>query len=102
MTMLVGPGQDVEFREFLYCHGRVSRRRPAGDREPVVVPRRTLERLNREGRTIIMVTHEVEIAKRAKRQIYIIFVRNVMASRFGSPYGLAAAGAGLNNVDSRL
>ncbi|MCH7989047.1 MAG: ABC transporter ATP-binding protein [Planctomycetes bacterium] len=31
----------------------------------------TLEGLNREGRTIIMVTHEVDIAKRAKRQIYL-------------------------------
>ena len=31
----------------------------------------TLEQLNREGRTIIMVTHEVDIARRAKRQIYL-------------------------------
>lgn len=30
-----------------------------------------LERLNREGRTIVMVTHENEIAARAKRQIYM-------------------------------
>lgn len=30
-----------------------------------------LERLNREGRTIIMVTHENDIAARAKRQIYM-------------------------------
>ena len=30
-----------------------------------------LEALNREGRTIIMVTHEPEIAGRAKRQIYM-------------------------------
>jgi putative ABC transport system ATP-binding protein len=30
-----------------------------------------LDRLNRQGRTIIMVTHEPEVAKRAKRQIYM-------------------------------
>jgi len=30
-----------------------------------------LERLNQEGRTIIIVTHENEIARRAKRQIYM-------------------------------
>jgi len=30
-----------------------------------------LERLNREGRTIVMVTHENDIAARAKRQIYM-------------------------------
>ncbi len=30
-----------------------------------------LHQLNREGRTIIMVTHEPEIAKQAKRQIYM-------------------------------
>jgi putative ABC transport system ATP-binding protein len=30
-----------------------------------------LERLNREGRTIIMVTHEPDVAQRAKRQIYM-------------------------------
>ena len=30
-----------------------------------------LERLNREGRTIIMVTHEPEIAQRANRQVYM-------------------------------
>ena len=30
-----------------------------------------VEKLNREGRTIIMVTHEPELARRAKRQIYL-------------------------------
>ena len=30
-----------------------------------------LEKLNREGRTIIMVTHEPEIARRARRQVYM-------------------------------
>ena len=30
-----------------------------------------LEQLNREGRTIIMVTHEPEIARRAKQQVYM-------------------------------
>jgi putative ABC transport system ATP-binding protein len=30
-----------------------------------------LEKLNREGRTIVMVTHENEVAARAKRQIYM-------------------------------
>ena len=30
-----------------------------------------LDRLNKEGRTIIMVTHESEVAKRAKRQIFM-------------------------------
>ena len=30
-----------------------------------------LERLNREGRTIIMVTHENDVARRAKRQIFM-------------------------------
>jgi len=30
-----------------------------------------LDRLNREGRTIVMVTHEPEIAKQAKRQLYM-------------------------------
>jgi len=30
-----------------------------------------LDRLNRQGRTIIMVTHEPDVAKRAKRQIYM-------------------------------
>ncbi len=30
-----------------------------------------LDRLNGEGRTIIMVTHEAEVARRAKRQIYM-------------------------------
>jgi len=30
-----------------------------------------LERLNREGRTIIMVTHESDVARRAKRQIFM-------------------------------
>jgi putative ABC transport system ATP-binding protein len=30
-----------------------------------------LERLNREGRTIIMVTHEPEVAERTKRSIYL-------------------------------
>jgi len=31
----------------------------------------TLLRLNREGRTIIMVTHETSVAKLAKRQVYM-------------------------------
>jgi putative ABC transport system ATP-binding protein len=30
-----------------------------------------LDRLNREGRTIIMVTHEPEVAERTKRSIYL-------------------------------
>ena len=30
-----------------------------------------LDKLNAEGRTIIMVTHEAEVARRAKRQIYM-------------------------------
>jgi putative ABC transport system ATP-binding protein len=30
-----------------------------------------LDRLNRQGRTIIMVTHEPDVARRAKRQIHM-------------------------------
>lgn len=30
-----------------------------------------LDRLNRQGRTIVMVTHEPDIARRAKRQIHM-------------------------------
>ncbi|MDA0588899.1 MAG: ABC transporter ATP-binding protein [Planctomycetota bacterium] len=60
----------------------------------------TLRKLNEEGRTIIMVTHENEIARQAKRQIFMKDGVIAGTGIFPGPSAVAPVGGGVSNDDS--